>query len=157
MYWLDVVIFVVIVIAAIYGLAKGLIRGLFGIVGLILGIWIASRYFKQLATHFPFNPTLSNILGFVIIFLGVIIAISIIGIIIRKIIHFASLGWIDRLFGLIFGFFIGVCINWVICMLILSFTPNGKDIKTHSRFAPRILLSGSAFKKYFPKPSKYNK
>ncbi|MEA3431087.1 MAG: CvpA family protein [candidate division WOR-3 bacterium] len=153
MVWLDVMIFAVIVIAAIYGLVKGLIRGLFGIVALIAGIWIACRYFRQFATRLPFsNPTLSNVLSFIIILFAVLIGVSIISFIVRKAIHFASLGWIDRIFGLIFGFFIGVFINWVICILILSFAPNGKDVIANSRFAPGILSSGSFFKKYFPKP-----
>ena len=153
MVWLDVIILAVIVIAAIYGLVKGLIRGLFGIIALIAGIWIASRTFRQFATYLPFNnPTLSNILSFIVIFLVVAIVITVIGFIVRKIIRFASLGWIDRIFGLIFGFIIGVFINWVVCILILSFAPNGKDVIANSRVAPQILSSGSFFKKYFPKP-----
>lgn len=153
MVWLDVIISVVLIIAAIYGLVKGLVKSVFGIIALIAGIWIASSTFRQFATHLPFNnPTLSNILSFIIVFFIVAIVITIIGFIIRKIIAFASLGWIDRIFGLIFGFFIGVCINWVICILILSFAPNGEDVIANSRFAPGILSSGSFFKKYFPKP-----
>lgn len=148
--WLDILIFVVVIIATIYGLIKGLVRGVLGIVGLILGIWIASRYYSALAIRFPFNPTVSNILAFIIIFLAVLAGVSIIGFIVRKIVHFASLGWIDRILGLVLGFFIGVCINWVICMLILSFAPSGKDVIAQSRFAPRILSFGEAFKRYFP-------
>jgi membrane protein required for colicin V production len=158
MYWLDVVIFVVIVIAAIYGLAKGLIRGLFGVVTLVAGIWIAAWKFRQFATHLPFdNPTLSNVMSFIIIFLVVAVVITIIGLIISRVIRFVSLGWIDRTFGLISGIFIGVCINWVICMLILSFAPNGKGVIKSSRFAPRILSSGSVLRKYFPKPRQNKK
>ncbi len=87
--------------------------------------------------------------AFIIIFLAVLIGVSIIGFIIHKIVHFASLGWIDRLF--VFGFSIGVCINWVICMLILSFAPSGEDIIAISEYAERILSCGSYFKKYFQK------
>jgi len=155
---LDIIIFAVLVIAAIYGLIKGLIRGLFGIVALIAGIWLASRTFKQFATHLPFsNPILSNILSFIIVFLIVAVVINVIGFIIRKLIAFASLGWIDRICGLIFGFIIGVFVNWIVCILILSFSPNGKDLIANSRFAPGILSSGSFFKKYFPKPRQEEK
>jgi len=153
MVWLDIMIFAVLVIAAIYGIIKGLIRSVFGIIALIAGIWIASSTFRQFATHLPFNnPTLSNILSFIFIFFIVAIVITIIGFILRKVIRFVSLGWIDRIFGLIFGFIIGVFINWVICILILSFAPNGEDVIANSRFAPGILSSGSFFKKYFPNP-----
>ncbi len=146
--WLDIVIVVVIFVASIYGLCKGLIRGLFGFVALIGAIFFAYRYFRQLANQFPFTPILSNIVSFIIIFFAVFIGVSIVGYVIQKGIHFVSLGWIDRILGLLFGFLIGLFINWVICILIVSYTVEGEDTIVQSRFAPAILSQGEFLRGY---------
>lgn len=150
MHWLDLIIVAVLVIAAIYGLVRGLIRGLFGIIALIGGIWVAARTYKQLAEYLPLaNQTLSNILSFIIIFLIIAIIVALIGFFIRKIIHFAFLGWVDRIFGLIFGILIGIFVNWIVCIFILTFAPGGRDVIEGTKLAPKILSAGSYFKRYF--------
>ncbi len=150
MHWLDLVIIAFIIIGAVYGLIKGLIRGLFGIIALIGGIWIAARTYRQVASYLPFaNETLCNIVSFIIIFLLVAVVVALIAFFISKIVHFAFLGWVDRIFGLVFGILIGIFVNWVICILILTFAPGGKDLIKSTRFAPKILSAGSFFRKYF--------
>ena len=66
---LDIIIIAIFVIATIYGLAKGLIRQAFGVVAIIVGIWVTAKNFGRLASHLPLqNPTVASIASFVIIF-----------------------------------------------------------------------------------------
>ncbi|MCK4353254.1 CvpA family protein [candidate division WOR-3 bacterium] len=152
---IDIVILAIIVISTLYGLIKGLVRQAFGIVAVVAGIWVAAKNFTRMAERLPIqNPTIANIVSFIILFVVASAVILIIGFIIRKVIHFASLGWIDKLVGGILGFIIGICVNWFICLLILSYTPRGEAIIGKSKFGPKVLSAGKFLKGFLPQEAR---
>jgi membrane protein required for colicin V production len=117
MNWLDIVIIVVVVLLGIAGLRQGLIRTVFGIAGLIGGIFLAGRYYDELAARlFPSGATWGNIAAYAIIAIATLLVAGIIGWLLAKLINFAALGWLDK----IMGFILGIVIAGLLCAAILA-------------------------------------
>jgi membrane protein required for colicin V production len=117
MNWLDIIILVVVVGLGIAGLRQGLIRTVFGIAGLIGGIFLAGRYYDELAARlFPSGAIWGNIAAYVIIAIATLVVAGVIGWLIAKAVNFAALGWLDKLMG----FILGVVIAGLLCAAILA-------------------------------------
>jgi len=117
MNWLDIVIIVVIALLGIAGLRQGLIRTVFGIAGLIGGIFLAGRYYHELAARlFPSGATWGNIAAYAIIAIATLFVAGVIGWLLAKLVNFAALGWLDR----VMGFILGVVIAGLLCAAILA-------------------------------------
>jgi len=117
MNWLDIVIIVVAVLLGISGLRQGIIKTAFGIAGLIGGIVLAGRYYSGLAALLSSSgATWANIAAYAIILIATLVVAGVLGHFVSKLVHFAALGWLDRLVGFIFGLFIG----GVFCAAVLA-------------------------------------
>src|SRR4030042_2737869 len=109
MNWLDIVMIVVVVGLGITGLRQGMIRTVFGIAGLIGGIFLAGRYYDELAERlFPSGAIWGNIAAYAIIAVATLVVAGVIGWLLAKLVNFAALGWLDRLVGGLLVFVIGV-------------------------------------------------
>jgi membrane protein required for colicin V production len=75
MYWLDIIIIVLIAIAALIGLRIGIIRAVLSLVGVIVGVVLAGRFYGSVAGGLTFIPqeTLAKIVAFAIILVGVML------------------------------------------------------------------------------------
>ncbi len=109
MNWLDIVIIVLLLISAVGGLFNGLIKSVFSLVGLIVGVVLAGRFYTGLAGLLRFIPdeNIARIVAFIIIFLVIIIIAAILGVILTKLVSTMLLGWLNRLGGAVFGVLIG--------------------------------------------------
>ena len=109
MNWLDIVIAIILVIQVIVGLSQGLIKALLGLIGLIVGIVLAGRFYENLGSRLTFidNPDAANVAAFVAILLIVWVVFSIIATILTKIVSAVFLGWVNKLGGAVFGLLMG--------------------------------------------------
>jgi membrane protein required for colicin V production len=118
MNWLDIVIIIVVVSLGIAGLRQGMIRTVFGIAGLIGGIFLAGRYYDELAERlFPSGAIWGNIAAYAIILIATLVVAGVIGWLLAKLVNFAALGWLDK----VMGFILGVVIAGLIFAAILAF------------------------------------
>jgi len=94
-----------------------MIRTVFGIAGLIGGIFLAGRYYDELAARlFPSSASWGNIAAYAIIAIATLVVAGVIGWLLAKLVNFAALGWLDR----IMGFILGVVIGGLLCAAILA-------------------------------------
>lgn len=104
---IDLVLGGFLVFGALKGARKGLIIEITSLLGLIVGVWgaISFSYYMGNILHLYFNldEKYISLLSFIITFIGIVFAISIIGKTITKIISTIALGWLNRLLGAIFG------------------------------------------------------
>lgn len=105
---LDIVLLIWFLPAIYVGLSKGFFKQAASIVALVLGIWLAYRYYQPvsalLAGYFKdAQPTLLNVTGFVLIFLGTSAAATILGNLLTRLLKAVSLGWVNRFLGLLFA------------------------------------------------------
>jgi membrane protein required for colicin V production len=140
MNWLDLVIIVVAVLLGLAGLRQGIIRTVFGIAGLIVGIVLAGRYYDNLATAiFPSGALWANIAAYIIILLATLLVAGAVGHFVAKLVHFAALGWVDRLIGCLLGIAIGGLLCAALLAIVSKFYPGSASTITQSGLA-RFLM-----------------
>ena len=104
------------------GFIKGFTKQAFAVVGLILGIILGTLFYKPFADflretmNMPDRP--ASIMAFFIILLVVPLICGVLGNLLSKLIHIASLGFIDRLLGAAFGLLKYLLIMGLIIMLL---------------------------------------
>lgn len=107
MNYIDIILGLLLLFAAISGFRKGLVSELASLAALILGIWGAIE-FSYITTdflieNFDLQTKYLNIISFVITFVVIVILVHIVGSAVNKFIETAMLGFINKLAGLAFG------------------------------------------------------
>jgi len=120
--WLDIVILVVVVIATFIGLRIGIIKAALSLVGVIVGVILAGRYYASLAERLTSIPQdgVADAVAFAIILIGVMIIASILATLLRWAASAVMLGWVNHLGGAVFGFVLGA----ILCGALLTLWGN---------------------------------
>jgi membrane protein required for colicin V production len=140
MNWLDIVIIVVAVLLGIAGLRQGIIRTVFGIAGLIGGIVLAGRYYDELAAFiFPTGALWANIAAYAIILLATLLIAGVVGHFVAKLVHFAALGWLDRLVGCVLGVVIGGLLCAAVLAIVGKYYPGAEAVISQSVIAKFLM------------------
>ena len=142
MIWLDWVLLALLAFSVISGLMQGLVKTVFGIAGMIVGIMLAGRYYTLLAPNLSFIPqeNLAKIAAFLIIAAVVMVIAGILGIIFKKIVSKLTLGWIDRLGGAILGLVLGSTSSGVGLTLLAKFSFFGLEQSINQSWIASLLL-----------------
>ena len=118
------VIDIIIGALILYGIVKGLFKGLFvevtSLLALVVGIYGAvhfSKYAAQiLSNNFNWSQNTTSITAFAVTFVVIVLAISLAGKALTKLADFAALGLLNKLLGALFG---GTKIALIISVLLL--------------------------------------
>jgi membrane protein required for colicin V production len=122
--YFDIIASVIILLLGLKGIFNGFFKELFGLVGIIGGIFVASRmgesvgeYLNNLIFHFESQPAVS-FMGFLTTLAGFWLVMISLGYIFKKLSSMSGLGPVDRFFGFVFGagkfFFIAAIIAFAI-------------------------------------------
>jgi len=107
MNYIDIILAILLALAAISGFRKGLVAEIASLAALILGIWGAIRFSYVtsdfLTGYFDISPQYLSIISFVVTFIVIVILVHIIGKATKKILEAVMLGFLNKLAGLIFG------------------------------------------------------
>lgn len=165
----DIFIIIVISYSIIRGLFRGLVKEVSSIIGVLGGFYAAYSYYPMVAkllAGIVKDQSYLNILSFLIIFCGILIAISILGVVIKYLLNVAFLGWIDRICGVGFGLIKGVLIVTVIFIILTTFLSKGTPLIKKSILAPHViwisekmvgLVSDDMKKEFFEKLDEFKK
>ncbi len=165
----DVFIIIIISYSIIRGLFRGLVKEVSSIIGVLGGFYAAYSYYPMVAKLLSGvikEPSYLSILSFLIIFCGILIIISILGVVIKYLLNVAFLGWIDRICGVGFGFIKGVLIVTVIFIILTTFLSKGTPLIKKSILAPHViwiseqmvgLVSDDMKKDFFTKLDEFKK
>lgn len=104
----DIVIVSITVLLGLKGLLRGFIKEIFGLVGIIGGIFIASRLAEQIGKSIAPLLALENqatikLIGFILGLIGFWAIVYVAGIILSRIFQASGLGIFDRILGFFFG------------------------------------------------------
>lgn len=128
---LDWVIVSILGIGFVTGFIKGVIKQAFSLGGLILGIVCGTLLFRPFAGFLQnilnMSDQTARIVAFVIILLVVPILCGLLGKLLSKLVHAASLGFVDRLIGALFGL-VKFIIFMGLVILLLEITGLGDRI-----------------------------
>jgi membrane protein required for colicin V production len=140
---LDVVIIIILGYGLIRGIFRGMVKEISSIVGVFAGFYAAYTYYplvSEIMEDWITNVPFLNILSFMLIFCVIFFIISILGVIIKYLMHVASLGWMDRLFGASLGFGKAVLIVSIILVALTAFLPKGAPIIKTSLLSPHVSI-----------------
>lgn len=103
---IDVVFFIVLLFAIFKGFSRGLILGIFSFLAFVIGLAAALKLSAVVAAHLG-DSTGSTakwlpVLSFVLVFIVVALLVKIAAGIIKKVMQFSMLGWVDKIGGIFF-------------------------------------------------------
>ena len=153
----DITAIVILGYSLIRGFFRGFIKELASIVGVIGGYYAGNLYYQEVAqflSRWIAAPEYLSIIGFLIIFCSVLIAVSILAVIIKYLLSIAFLGWIDRFFGLCFGTAKGVLIVAVLFFLFTTFLPRSAPVMRDSHLAPYVKVVAENMTRIIPEKMK---
>lgn len=145
MNYLDIVIAIILFLFGFKGLRKGLIVEVVTLLAFGLGIFGAMRFSDFTADHLQevmnIDTKYLNTVAFILTFVLLVIAVNIIGQMVKKAVQAMNLGFFDRLGGFVVGVAKGVllCSAFVLVVNNLQFTGLIKeDVKKDSHLYPYI-------------------
>lgn len=107
MNYIDIILVILLLLAAINGFRKGLIAEIASLAALILGIWGAIKFSyvtsEFLIENFDLKTDYLNIISFVVTFIVIVILVHIVGNVVNKLVDTVMLGFVNKLAGLVFG------------------------------------------------------
>ena len=122
---LDWVIAAVVVVSAILGIWRGVVKEVLSIVGWVVGLFLAFQYSTELASHLTFFNAFGEVgqvaVAAIVIVFATLIAFALFGELLRLLIKAVTGGLGDSLLGLGFGLLRGAVIV-VVCAFLASFT-----------------------------------
>ena len=140
--WFDIALVLIILWSALTGLRAGFARVVIGfvaaIVGLVAGFWFYRMVAERLIAWVK-TPTVANIFGFLIVFVGVLILGSLIGSLFSRFFRWAGLSWFNHMLGGVAGFFRGALIIAALADVFVAFAPSPvPDFLARSRVLPYV-------------------
>lgn len=136
---LDVIIIIILIFGFISGLKDGFLKSASRFLGLILGIFIANRFYPDLASYFG-DTRFIRVISFIVIFLLVFFIFELIGKILSQILKTVFLSWLDKIVGSFWGIFASFITIAFFIHLSLFFFPHLKKYYEKSQIAKRIIL-----------------
>lgn len=153
MNWLDYLLLAILLFSTIMSARKGFSREVIGLAAALFAL-VGGMWFYGLAGSFllPYvsSPRVANLLGFLLVVFGVLLAGALLGWIVNRFLRTVGLSFFDRLLGAGFGLLRGLLIAITLLTAYMAFGPE-VDSQTvsesmlHSRIAPYVLDASHLF------------
>lgn len=150
---IDLVLLLVIAASALLGVVRGFVGVIASLVAWIGATWCAFRYGAHLAFLLSSDgqPGATGLLaGYVLAFFGVLVAVSLVGWIMRKLLHSVGLSGVDRVLGLAVGVLRGALVACVIVLLMAFSTLPQQPAWAQSRALPLLLPGAQWLARWLP-------
>jgi membrane protein required for colicin V production len=126
----DILIWVVLLIFAVKGFMKGLVREVCSLLGLVIGGWAAFTYYRPFAgilqSHSHFSHTITLFLSFGLIFLALGLFFFLLGYLATILLKVVFLGSVNRIGGIFLGILQG---SLMLCILFSLGTAKPTPLK----------------------------
>jgi membrane protein required for colicin V production len=145
MNWMDWLLIAFFVASIANGFQEGLVRMGIGMMALIAGFFLAS-WFGGMAGGWVMSyvhaKPLALIIGYLMVFIGVLLVGTLIGALIARMLKLVGLSWMDRILGGAFGVVRGFVVVTVVAMVVTAFAPSWMPkAVNNSTLAPYVLGS----------------
>lgn len=121
---IDIILLICFIPALISGLKKGFIAQLIAIISIFAGIWISFEFAtitsQWLSQYIEAPENVLRIAAFALIMVGVFITLGLLGKLLEGILNLVMLGWVNKLFGVIFAFLKTALITGLLIMVFNS-------------------------------------
>ncbi len=118
----DIIVFAVIGLLTVIGLWKGMMRQIFGLLGVIAGYMLAMRFYGPCSKFLTdIHPGAAKAISFIAIFLACILVAHFIGLGTGRFFAVVKLGFLNRIGGGILGFLKGCIVVSIVVMVMNLF------------------------------------
>ena len=102
---LDGVLLGVLLISCLLGLWRGVIHETMALAAWLLGFVLSSKYAADMALHLPadWGDKLRYLTGWLLVFVAVLLCMTLLSTLLRRLVAVAGLGLLDRFMGGLFG------------------------------------------------------
>jgi len=138
----DIVILSILALSLIFGFMRGFVREAFALAGWILSIVVARSFNEPLAAwlaEFVSTPSIRLVLSYGGLFLGTLLTFSLLGTIMRQVVHRGGLSLLDRFMGGVFGALRGALLILIALMLMAPFVKH--DAWYRNALLPKAFLN----------------
>jgi len=138
--WLDWILAAIVVASLVTAMMKGFVREMISLASVVIGLVVAALGYARAALWFDDLTKSHEValgLGFLVLFLGTLVAGALVGVVARKLIKTAGIQWFDRFLGGIFGLVRGVLVDAILLMAILAFAIKPEAVR-QSALAPYV-------------------
>ena len=114
MNWIDILIIVLVGLLGLLGWRRGVIQAVTALGGFIIGLTVAGRAYKPLASVLSDaidSEGSAQMVAFAVIFLSIMVASMALGKVLRRTLQFFMLGWVDNAAGLALGALVGALVS----------------------------------------------
>ena len=119
---LDIVILVLFIPGILRGISKGFLEQAITLVGIVLSVYLAFKFSgvacNWLKNYITVSETVLNVLGFAAVLVAVLLVVMFIAKLITAAVEKASLGWLNKVLGLVFSIAVSAV---VIGLIIIMF------------------------------------
>jgi membrane protein required for colicin V production len=150
MNWLDIVVLLVVAWSVVTAFRKGLVREILGlasvVLALLLGLWFYGTAAGYLAPYMS-SRSLANAVGFMAVFLGVMLLAAVTSFVIGKFLRVTGLSMVDHALGAAFGALRGIIVAIALVMAIMAFSQADRPPESivRSRTAPYVAGAARMF------------
>ena len=144
---LDLIVLLFIAASVVGGFVAGFARSGIGFLAAVFGVLCGFWFYgiPAAAVHkYVHSVTASNLIGFFVVFFGLIFVGALIGKLLSKLFKWTGLSWLDRLMGAAFGLVRGALVAVAFIAVLLAFTPKPTPnwmVNSTSRSPPGPSLS----------------
>jgi len=157
--YFDLVVVAIILLLGLKGIINGFFKEIFGLVGIIGGIFIASRSGDEVGQYlsdnlFAFdNSSAVSFTGFLATLVAFWLVMIVLGTIFKKLSSASGLGIVDKLLGFVFGaskFFLITAVIAHALYNIAALRPSIDSFMNNSKLFPAFVATGSIIMKLDP-------
>jgi len=138
--WLDYILAAIVVASVVTAMMKGFVQELISLASVLIALVVAAIGYTRAALWFDDLTRSHDIalgLGFLVLFVGTLLAGTLMGLLARKLIKTAGIQWFDRFLGGIFGLVRGVLVDAILLMALMAFAIK-PDAVRQSALAPYV-------------------
>jgi len=138
--WLDWTFAAIAAGSVIFALMKGFVGELISLAALVAALVVASLAYPRAALWFEDLTKSHDValgLGFLTLFLAVLMVGALVSLLVRKLIKTAGIEWFDRFLGAVFGLVRGVLVDCVLLLALVAFTIKPAAVE-QSSLAPYV-------------------
>jgi membrane protein required for colicin V production len=150
--WLDWIFAAIIAASVIAAIMKGFVRELISLASLVIGLAVAAVAYPRAALWFEDltkSHQIAQGLGFLVLFLGILLLGGLLSLLARKLIKTAGIEWFDRFLGTIFGLVRGMLVDCILLLVLLAFAIKPEAVQ-QSSLAPYFSTGANIISRVMP-------
>lgn len=149
---LDLIILIILFLSVMFGIIKGFIRELFSLAFFVIAAVLSFLFYREVGGIFMKhvkNEDVANFIGFITIFVVVLIGGAFFTYFIKKVLTIGPLKSVDKILGGLFGLIRGILISAIIVFALISF-PVNDNLVLKSRLSPFVMETIDVFFNLLP-------